>query len=120
MIHGFLLRVDTVPSGNFKATYLKILYDSSPSVKNNRPGSLVRTVEGPGLGLLGIGDQIFGLQQWAAAAAGLRTSNLTSCCVFMFQPCAGQGVCFVSVFAFWPMSSYLIVRRVFPRGCLTI
>ena len=63
MIHGFLLRVDTVPSGNFKATYLKILYDSSPSVKNNRPGSLVRTVEGPGLGLLGIGDQIFGLQQ---------------------------------------------------------
>ena len=69
MIHGFLLRVDTVPSGNFKATYLKILYDSSPSVKNNRPGSLVRTVEGPGLGLLGIGDQIFGLQQWAGGCS---------------------------------------------------
>ena len=76
MIHGFLLRVDTVPSGNFKATYLKILYDSSPSVKNNRPGSLVRTVEGPGLGLLGIGDQIFGLQQWAGGLQQQRDFQL--------------------------------------------
>ena len=118
MIHGFLLRVDTVPSGNFKATYLKILYDSSPSVKNNRPGSLVRTVEGPGLKAVGHRRSDI----WAAAmgCSSSGTSNLTSCCVFMFQPCAGQGVCFVSVFAFWPMSSYLIVRRVFPRGCLTI